>query len=89
MPETTSNPVTELDEREQRIQSDYEWVLHDAKVQRQYAGQVVAVSNRLVWGTGKTHLAALEAALSRPDCPPRGDLATVAVQGLPVSPSAQ
>lgn len=75
----------ELNDRERRIWADHELVLHDPEVQQQYAGQVVAVHDRKVWGMGQTHLAALTDALTRPGCPPRGELATVAVQGCPVS----
>ena len=75
----------EMNERERRLWADHEWVLHDAEVQRRYAGQVVAVHDRRVWGAGKTHQAALNDALSRPGCPPRGELATVAVEGSPLS----
>jgi hypothetical protein len=75
----------ELSDRERQLWADHEWVLHDPDVQRQYAGQVVAVQDRTVWGVGKTHLAALNDALSRPGCPPRGALVTVAVEGCPLS----
>jgi hypothetical protein len=75
----------EMNERERRVWADHEWVLHDAGLQRQYAGQVVAVHDRRVWGAGKTHQAALNDALSRPGCPPRGELATVAVEGSPLA----
>jgi hypothetical protein len=75
----------EMNERERALWADHEWVLHDAGVQRQYAGQVVAVSGRAVWGVGETHLAALNDALSRPGCPPRGELVTVPVEGCPLN----
>jgi hypothetical protein len=77
--------VVELSERERRLWAAHEWVLHDQDVQRQYAGQVVAAHDRTVWGVGKTHQAALNDALSRPGCPPRGALVTVAVEGCPLS----
>jgi hypothetical protein len=82
--------MVEMNERERRIWADHEWALQDPEVQRQYAGQVVAVHDRKVWGVGKTHLAALNDALARPGCPPRGELATVPVEGCPVptSPTA-
>ena len=42
-PTIASPPVVELDEREKQIQKDYQWVLHDRTIQRQQAGNVVAV----------------------------------------------
>jgi hypothetical protein len=83
MAETLTPLSPQLDTREQRIHADYEWVLRDADVQRQYAGQVVAVYNRTIWGHAPTHLAALENALSRPGCPAAGELVTVPVEGQP------
>jgi hypothetical protein len=58
-----------LDEREKRIQEDYEWCLHDPEVRRRYGGRVVVVQNRKVWGVGSNHGAALDAALAAADCP--------------------
>jgi hypothetical protein len=81
--------IVEWTERERRIRADYEWVLHDPDVQRQYARQVVAVHDRKVWGSGTTHRDALQDALSRPGCPPRGELALVPVEGIPLSTPAQ
>ncbi len=74
----------ELNEREQQIDDDYEWVLHDAEVQRTYAGKVVVVHKRQIWGAGKNHTVALRAALRRPGCPPRQAMAMVFVEGCPV-----
>jgi hypothetical protein len=70
-----------LDERERQLREDYEWCLRDAEAQRAYAGQVVAVHQKKVWGAGKTHGEALQAALARPGCPPRECLAKVFVEG--------
>jgi hypothetical protein len=81
MIQARATQATALDEREQRIWADHEWVLNDTQLQLQYAGNVVAVHDRKVWGIGKTHQAALEAALSQPACPARGDIVTVAVEG--------
>jgi hypothetical protein len=75
----------EMNQRERQLLADHEWALHEGDVQQQYAGQVVAVHDRKVWGVGKTPQAALNDALSRPDCPPRGELATVVVEGCPLS----
>lgn len=75
---------TTLNDRERKLWQDHEWVLHDADVQRTYAGSVVAVSNQAIIASGKTHRAALEAALARPDCPPRDQIVTVAVEGQPL-----
>jgi len=49
---------------------------------------VVAVANRTILGVGPTHQAALQAALARPDCPPRQQIVIVPVEGcaLPSSP---
>jgi hypothetical protein len=78
----------ELSERERQLRADYEWVLHDADIQRQYAGQVVAVHDRKVWGAGKTHATALQAARRRRGCPPQESLAKVFVEGHPVNTQA-
>jgi hypothetical protein len=58
-----------LTEQEKQINDDYEWCLHDPEVRRQYGDQVVAVHQRRIWGVGKDHLAALNAALQQPGCP--------------------
>lgn len=70
-----------LTERERKLWEDHEWVLHDAEVQRAYAGSVVAVSDRSILSAAKTHHDALRTALARPDCPPREEIVTVAVEG--------
>jgi hypothetical protein len=74
----------ELNEREQQIHADYEWVLHDADVQRTYAGQVIAVHQRRVVAVGANHWEAVQAALRLPDGPPREALAVVFVEGRTV-----
>ncbi len=73
-----------LNDRERMLWQDHEWVLHDPDIQRAHAGSVIAVSNRRILGAGKTHQAALESALTRTDCPPREQIVTVAVEGVPV-----
>jgi hypothetical protein len=79
-----SQPPT-LNERERKLWQDHEWILHDPDLQRAFAGSVVAVSNRIILGNGRTHQAALDAALARPDCPPRDEIVTVAVEGQPLA----
>ena len=73
-----------LTEQERKQWLDHEWVLYDRDLQSTYAGSVVAVANRTVIGVGPTHLTALQAALARPDCPPRQQIVTVAVEGGPL-----
>jgi len=75
-----------LTEQEKQIDADYEWCLHDLQVRRQYGDQVVTVHQRRIWGAGADHLAALNAALQQPSCPPRHVLAFVVVP--PIVPSA-
>ncbi|MEX1997434.1 MAG: hypothetical protein WEA04_02025 [Candidatus Andersenbacteria bacterium] len=69
----------DLDEREKGIDADYNWALEDLVVRRQYAGQVVAVHARKVWGAGRDHRQAVERALNEPNCPDRSSLAIVVV----------
>jgi hypothetical protein len=73
-----------LNEREQQLNGDYEWALHDAEVQRQQAGQVVAVHRRRIVAVGPNHREALQAALRQPSCPPREEITLVFVEGRPV-----
>jgi hypothetical protein len=58
-----------LTEEEKKIDDDYEWCLHDPEVRRQHGGQVVVAHQRRIWGAGKDHRAALDAAIQQPDCP--------------------
>jgi hypothetical protein len=76
-----SKPIVELDERERQIREHYQWVLRDGKIQREQAGNVVAVHKRRIWGIGANHAAALAAALKRPRCPSKQELALVYVEG--------
>jgi hypothetical protein len=55
--------------------------LHDPEVQRQHGGKVVAVAQHRIWGVGRDHRAALQAALREPGCPERARLAFVVVPG--------
>ena len=71
-----------LDDRERRIDEDYEWCLHDPGIRLAYGGKVVVVHQRTIWGVGSTHAAAWEAARQRPGCPSRESLAVVAVPHL-------
>ena len=68
-----------LDEREQQINNDYEWCLHDPAVRKQYGGKVVVVYKRKIWGVGKNHAAAWEDAQQKRGCPPKGYAATAPV----------
>jgi hypothetical protein len=77
----------ELNERERESKTDYEWVLHDAEVQREQQGKVVAVHRARIVGVGANHRDALEAALRQPDCPAREDITLVFVEGRPVQGS--
>jgi hypothetical protein len=78
---SSSRSMLQLDEAEQQLRQDYEWVLHDTAIQRQQAGKVVAVHKKRIWGVGESHSAALAEALKRPDCPSRQELALVYVEG--------
>jgi hypothetical protein len=77
-----------LTDEEQRVNEDYEWCLHDPEVRRLYGGQVVVAHNRRIWGAGRDHLAAYQAALRDPACPPRWSLAFVVVPDPPFDPTA-
>jgi hypothetical protein len=74
-----------LDEQEKQVREDYEWCLHDAQVQQEYQGRVVAVHKRKIWGAGRTHRQATRAALRCPGCPPREALAKVFIEGRPLN----
>jgi len=87
VPADTHSPT--LSDRERMLWQDHEWVLHDPDIQRTHVGSVIAVSNRRILGAGKTHQAALESALARTDCPPREQIVTVAVEGIPVASAPQ
>jgi hypothetical protein len=84
VPSSLSGEPRSLDEREQQIQADYDWCLHDEEVQRRYTGKVVAVHKQKIWGVGKTHRQATQAALRCPGCPPREALAKVFIEGRPL-----
>src|SRR5262245_38759791 len=58
---------------------DERWCLEDTGVRRQYAGQVVAVHGRKVWGSGADAAAACAAARAQPGCPPLSDFVLVLV----------
>jgi hypothetical protein len=73
------SPGPHLDEREQRINDDYEWCLRDSTVREKHAGQVVIVHSRTIWGAGKNHAAAWAAAARKRGCPPKDQVAMVVV----------
>jgi hypothetical protein len=60
--------------RARRRRRDEKWCLSEASVRQQYAGQVVAVCDRKVWGSGADVAAALQTAQAQPGCPPADDL---------------
>jgi hypothetical protein len=68
-----------LDEREQQINGDYEWCLHDRDIQVKYGGKVVVVHKRKVWGVGKDHATAWAVARRKRGCPTKDQIAVVVV----------
>src|SRR5262249_26023739 len=76
-----------LNEHERQINDDYEWCLHDPEVRRQYGGQVVVAHRRRIWGAGRDHGVAWDAALQHPDCPHQRVCAFVVVPPLVPAPS--
>lgn len=85
--ESFTSTYSYLTEEEKKMNEDYEWCLHDPEVRRQYGDQVVAAHQRRIWGAGRDHLAALDAALQQPDCPPKKYLVLVVVPPLIPLPS--
>ena len=71
-----------LSEDEQRKRDDYEWALHNAEVQRKYAGKIVVVFCKKILGSGSTYRAAWAAARRRRHCPEKHEVA------MPVVPHA-
>ena len=71
-----------MDERERQLQADYEWGLRDPRIRDAYAGQVVAIWNKQVWGAGSSHLVAWHAASRAAQCPPRERTAFVVVPAI-------
>jgi hypothetical protein len=67
-----------LDEREQQMNNDYEWCLHDPEVRKKYGGKVVVAYKRKILGVEENHAAAWAAAKRKRGCPP-GGYAAVAV----------
>ncbi len=84
MDQQVANGFAALTAREQQVWDDFEWVLHDPSVQREYAGRFVVVNRRTIWGAGKDLASALDAASRTPECPPRDELAKVFVEGTPL-----
>lgn len=86
---TTSESFTStysyLTEEEKKMNEDYEWCLNDPDVRRQYGGQVVVAHQRRIWGAGKDHGAAWDAAQKHPDCPHNRMCVFVVVPCLPFS----
>ncbi len=68
-----------LDEREQQMSDDYEWCVNDPEIRQKYAGKVVVVQGRKIWGVGKNHVAAWAAAQRRRGCPSRQEVALVPI----------
>jgi len=71
----TSKPVSS----KRRRSRDERWCLSDAGVRRQFAGQIVAVYDCKVWGSGADVAAALNAAQAQQGCPPLADLVLASV----------
>ena len=59
--------------------SDVEWVFCDRDILKRYAGQVVVVRDRRIWGAGENLDAALAAARAQPGCPEPAKLRIVVV----------
>jgi hypothetical protein len=78
-PGTATTGFSVLSEQEQQLRDDYEWCLCDPEVRRLHGGEVVAAHQRRIWGAGRSHTAALQAALQEPACPSRNLLALVVV----------
>lgn len=49
---------------------DARWLWAEADIRRQYAGQLVAVCDQIIWGNGPDLATALAVAESKPGCPP-------------------
>ena len=89
MPETKRDSQKPyLDEREQQIEDDYEWCLHDHEVRLKYGGKVVVAHRGKIWGVGSNHATAWAAALRKRGCPPKDQVAVVVVpENGPTQPS--
>jgi hypothetical protein len=84
--ETSLTPY--FDEREKRINADHTWCETDEAVRKKYGGKIVAVYNRKIFGAGKHHGEAWDAAQRKRGCPPRNQLAMVYVPFfIPASPA--
>ena len=59
--------------------NDVDWVFWDRDIRKRYAGQVVLVRNRRIWGAGENLDAALTAARAEADCPDMAKLRIVVV----------
>src|SRR5262249_24329489 len=68
-----------LDEYEQQVREDYEWVLHNPELHRKHGGKVIVVHRRKVCRVGKDHVAAWAAASRKRGCPSRHKIAFVVV----------
>ena len=80
MKKTIQQPLSPyLDEREQQVDADYEWCLHDVEVRKKYGGKVVVAHQRKIWGVGKNHALAWAAAQRKRGCPARDEVAIVVV----------
>jgi hypothetical protein len=60
-------------------QEAWDWAMQDPEVRARYAGRIILVHNRKVWGAGNSYQAALEQALQKPGCPPEDELIDVMV----------
>lgn len=73
--------IADLDERQPEL--DWHWATFDPTVHAQYAGRIVAVYKRHIWGVGKDDSEAMNDASSKPGCP-LGDLVLVSVPAEPM-----
>lgn len=71
--------LSSLNERERQIDDDYEWCLSDAAIRQRYAGQVIVVNQRHVFGAGKNHRDAWVEATRASGCPAKQNVAFVAI----------
>lgn len=60
--------------RRKQFDRDAMWAYRNAEIIERYAGQIVAISHRKIWGQGLTQEAALEVARKEPNCPAFEDL---------------
>lgn len=65
------------------VDAEFDWASADMEVRRRYGGLVVAVFDRKVWGAGKSHREAWDAARANSSCPALDRIVLVPVSALP------